>query len=199
MKRWTIGVDPGQQGGFTILNSNGGCHIYPIPLVDKEVDLEWLMLRCNTFRKYGDWREWHAWIEKVQAFPGALKPIECPRCKLVNLHRQPQGVVSTGTFMRGAGLIEGCFVGMGIACTRIAAKDWQKIMLGYYSAFGMGEPRTGKCPPRGRAALKAASIAEAQRRFPSATFKRTARCRTYSDGMADSALIAVYGSRITLV
>lgn len=187
MKRWTIGVDPGATGGIAFLSPEGGCHVYPMPMVGKEVDLGWIKDRCDQYRSteyVGGFDNWHAWIEEAQAFPGVTKPEKCRKCGLVTMRRQAQGVVSTGTFMRAAGLIEGCFVGMGIDCTRVKAKEWQNVML------------TGM---RGRSALKAASIAQARDRFPSATFKRTPRCTTYSDGMTDSALVAAYGSRITLV
>lgn len=184
MKRWTIGVDPGAAGGIAFLDPDGACHVYPMPLVGKEVDLDWIKVRCNGFQKFVGWSGWYAWIEEAQAFPGVTKPEKCHKCGLVTMRRQAQGVVSTGTFMRGAALIEGCFIGMGIECTRIKAKAWQKIMLG---------------PIRGRKALKVASIAKARELFPSVDFKRTPRCRTHSDGMTDSALIAVCGSRITIV
>ena len=192
-RRWTIGVDPGQTGGITFLDSDGGCYVYPMPLVGKEVDLAWIKDRCNGLQKFLGWSGWHAWIEKAQAFPGIEKAYLCPSCGLVTRRRQPQGVVSTGTFMRGAGLIEGLLVGMGIECTRVAAKDWQKIML-LRNAQGTLAP-----VPRGRKALKAASIAKARKLFPSVDFKRTPRCKTCSDGMTDSALIAAFGSRITVL
>ena len=188
-RRWTIGVDPGATGGITFLESDGTCYVYPMPLIGKEVDLESIKQWCAIYgpRFTVDyWDGWHAWIEKAQAFPGVTKPEECPKCGLVTMRRQSQGVVSTGTFMRGAALIEGCFVGMGIECTRVAAKDWQKGMLGLYL-------------PRGRKAIKAKSIARARYLFPSVTFKRTPRCRMYSHGMTDSALIAEYGSRVTVL
>ncbi len=185
MKRWTIGVDPGLTGGITFLNSDGECYAYPMPLVGKEVDLGWIVDKCSRFRQLVGWSGWHAWIEKAQAFPGVTKRELCPQCGFATERRQSQGVVSTGTSMRGAGLLEGCFSGMGIKCTRVAAKDWQRFMLGPV--------------PRGRKAIKAASIVEAQKLFRSVTFKRTPRCTTCSDGMTDSALIAAYGSRSTVV
>ncbi len=193
MKRWTIGVDPGLTGGITFLNSDGECYVYPMPLAGKEVDLGWIVEKCYLFRRFVGWEDWHAWIEKAQAFPGVMKPETCRKCGLVTQRRQAQGVVSTGAFMRGAGLIEGCLVGMGIECTQVDAKDWQKIML-LRNAQGALAP-----VPRGRKALKAASIAKARKLFPSVDFKRTPRCKTHSDGMTDSALIAAYGSRITVV
>ena len=187
MNLWTIGVDPGKEGGMTIFLDDKLTSVHALPFVGKDLALRDIMVWCerlNLGHKKVGWDHWHAWIEEAQAFPGKLKPEKCRKCGLVTMRRQAQGVVSTGTFMRGAGLIEGCFIGMGIDCTRIKAKAWQKIML------------TGM---RGRAALKAASIAQARQLFPSVTFKRTQRCRTYSDGMTDSALIAVCGSRITVV
>ncbi len=193
---WTIGVDPGQTGGFAYLGPDGECYVYPMPLIGKEVDLESIKQWCAIYgpRFTVDyWDGWHAWIEKAQAFPGVMKPETCRKCGLVTQRRQSQGVVSTGTFMRGAGLIWGCLIGMGIECTQVDAKDWQKIML-LRNAQGALAP-----VPRGRKALKAASIAKARKLFPSVDFKRTPRCKTHSDGMTDSALIAAYGSRITVV
>lgn len=182
--KWTIGVDPGAKGGFTILGSNGACYVFPLPLVGKEVDLDWIAEKCNQYREYVGWHGWHAWIEKTQAMRRPPRgATACPACGSLPA---TQGVVSTGTFMRGAGLVEGCLRGMGIDCTRIKAQEWQTIMLG---------PNR----PRGRAALKAASIAKARALFPGVTFKRTSRCTTYSDGMTDSALIAACGSKMTVV
>lgn len=59
----------------------------------------------------------------------------------------------------------------------VAPQTWQKRMLTF------------------KGDTKAASVEVAKRMYPSFTFKRTPRCTTYHDGMADAALIATYGWR----
>lgn len=187
MNKVTIGVDVGAKGGLTFMCGTIEAYlvaVYPMPMVGNEIDLGQIEARIKQWMRA--WPgEWHAWIEEAQAFPGVMKPEKCRKCGLVTQRRQSQGVVSTGTFMRGAGLVEGCLRTLGIECTLIKAQAWQKIMLG-----------PGR--PRGRVPLKLASIRKARELFPEVGFKRTSRCTTYSDGMADSALIAACGSKMNV-
>ncbi len=182
----TIGVDPGFRGGLTYMRGTIEANlvaVYPMPMVGKEIDLD--QIKEWTKRWILMWGgDWHAWIEDAQAMRRPQRgATACPACGSLP---GTQGVVATGTFMRGAGLVEGCLRGIGIECTRIKAQTWHKSML-------------GPTRPRGRAAVKAASIVRARELFPGVDFKRTARCTTYSDGMTDSALIAAHGSKMNVV
>lgn len=202
MSKATIGVDPGAWGGFAFTRLANRAEVYPMPMVGKEVNLEqikewtkhWILM-------WGG--EWHAWIE--ESLEVGYKPADpaCHACQgtgkvhVASFKSRPcpcrthQGLHATGRLLHSAGLVEGCLRTLGIECTRIPAPAWQSVMLGLKRAK---EPIA-----KHRAALKAASIATARRLFPDVNFKRTSRCTTFSDGMTDSALIAVCGSRMTVV
>ena len=119
-----IGFDPGLKGGWSLMSTSNRISVFPMPVLDGQVDVADIRALLTACVK-GPLITFHAYIEKAQAFPGITKLVCCKRCGLETHQRQAQGVVSTGTFMEGAGLIRGLLIGMGIEVTRIAAKEWQ--------------------------------------------------------------------------
>jgi len=94
-----------------------------------------------------------------------------------------QGIVSAATTIGEWKRIIGMAEGLSLPITIVPAKAWQKVMLA-----GMATSD--------KQARKSASIAVAQRLWPSVSLFPTERSRKPSDGMAEAALIAEYGRRM---
>ena len=90
--------------------------------------------------------------------------------------RPGQGVTSMFNFGKSAGFIEGVLRAKGIPFQLVSPATWKKE----YSLIGKD---------------KRASIAVCQQLFPNVDLKRTIRCKTDSDGKAESLLIAEWGRR----
>lgn len=86
------------------------------------------------------------------------------------------GIVSMFNFGKNAGYIEGVLAALGIPYQLIPPAKWKKE----FSLIGKD---------------KQASILTCRRLFPELDLKRTEKCRTDSDGMAEAALIAEYARR----
>ena len=87
-----------------------------------------------------------------------------------------QGVKSMFNFGKSAGYIEGVLSALGIPYQLIPPAKWKKE----FSLIGKD---------------KQASIITCRKLFPELDLKRTERCRTDSDGKAESALTAEYARR----
>jgi len=90
--------------------------------------------------------------------------------------RPGQGTVSMFNFGKSAGYIEGVLSALGIPYQLVPPAKWKKE----FSLIGKD---------------KKASIATCHKLFPDLDLKRTGRCRTDSDGKAESALLAEYARR----
>lgn len=101
----------------------------------------------------------------------------------VGLERQQafhgQGVVSTGSIMRGFGLWEGILAGLGLDYIVIHPQKWQKEII-----------------PGKAGETKQRSIAMAKKLFPETSLRVSSRAKNDHHGLSDSLLIAVYASRI---
>ena len=87
-----------------------------------------------------------------------------------------QGVTSMFNFGKSAGYIEGVLSALGIPYQLIPPNKWKKE----FSLIGQD---------------KQASIITCRKLFPELDLKRTERCRTESDGLAESTLLACYAMR----
>lgn len=87
-----------------------------------------------------------------------------------------QGVTSMFNFGKSAGFIEGVLTALGIPYQLIPPATWKKE----FSLIGKD---------------KKASIEVCKRLFPDVDLKRTEKCRTDSDGCAESLLLAEYARR----
>jgi len=87
-----------------------------------------------------------------------------------------QGVTSMFNFGKNAGYIEGVLSGLGIPYQLVPPAKWKKE----FSLIGKD---------------KQASIITCRKLFPELDLKRTERCRTDSDGLAESTLLACYAMR----
>ena len=139
-----IGIDPGQKGGYAIIDGN---NVAAYPWDDKEF---------IEFAKSLDSEHSVCCLEKVGAMP-------------------KQGVSSTFSFGKAAGFIEGVLQTCGIAYQLVPPQKWKK-------EFSIS-------------ADKNQSIAVCKRLFPNVSLRRTDRCTTDSDGMAESLLMSLYAKR----
>ena len=87
-----------------------------------------------------------------------------------------QGTVSMFNFGKSAGYIEGVLTALGIGYQLVPPARWKKE----FSLIGKD---------------KKASVEVCRKLFPEVDLKRTERCRTESDGKAESLLIAEWGRR----
>jgi hypothetical protein len=78
------------------------------------------------------------------------------------------------------GIFDGIASTLGIPFEIVNPIHWQHLILGRF--------------PKGES--KSTALRVAQRRFPSADFKRTERCKKADDGLVDAALIALYARTI---
>jgi len=86
------------------------------------------------------------------------------------------GIVSMFNFGKNAGYIEGVLSALGIPYQLVPPNKWKKE----FSLIGQD---------------KQASIVTCRKLFPELDLKRTERCRTDSDGLAESTLLACYAMR----
>lgn len=99
-------------------------------------------------------------------------------CVLERVNAMPgQGVVSMFSFGENYGWIQGVLEANGIPYQLITPQRWKK-------EFGVTRDKN-------------TSIAVAKRMFPGHDFRRTERSRVDDDGIAESALIALYAKRIS--
>lgn len=87
-----------------------------------------------------------------------------------------QGVTSMFNFGKSAGFIEGVLCACGIGFQLVRPQKWKKE----YTLIGKD---------------KAASVKVCKRLFPATDLRRTSRCKTDSDGMAEALLMAEYARR----
>ena len=145
-----IGIDPGQRGGYAIIDERKtGKIVRAYPWDDDLFVVEMTAISNNG-------GEVVAVVEKVGARPG-------------------QGTVSMFSFGQSFGYILGVLTGLIIPYQLVPPRKWK-------AEFSLTNDK-GK------------SIEVCKRLFPDVDLKRTDRCRTESDGMAEALLIAEYARR----
>lgn len=114
-----------------------------------------------------------------EMFIKALKTLKERGCVVCveEVHAMPrQGVSSTFKFGKSAGYIEGVLEALRIPYQLIKPQQWKK-------EFSLIKKD------------KAASIQVCKRLFPDVSLRRTDKCRTDDDGMAEALLMAEYARR----
>ena len=139
-----LGIDPGQKGGYAMIDENGA---QTFPWDDAEF--------IEFAKKFGN-TSCVCCLEKVGAMP-------------------KQGVSSTFNFGKSAGFIEGVLQTCGIPYQLVPPQKWKK-------EFSLSSDKNQ-------------SIAVCKRLFPEVSLKRTDRCKTDSDGMAEALLRSLYAKR----
>lgn len=113
--------------------------------------------------------------EKLIDICGIVAGEDCICC-LEQVHSMPkQGVASTFKFGTNYGYIKGVLEAFRIPYQEIPPQRWKK-------EFGLNTD-------------KQKSIEVCKRLFPDVSLKRTERCKTDHDGMAESLLLALYAKR----
>lgn len=90
--------------------------------------------------------------------------------------RPGQGIAGAFSFGKSAGYIEGVLSACDIGYQLVSPQKWKK-------EFSLIRKD------------KSASIAVCKKLFPKVSLRRTAKCRTDSDGMAEALLMAEYARR----
>jgi len=96
-----VGIDPGKSGGLAVIDGREIC-VNPMPGTEQDI---WNSIRETSVESLAVAS--FAAIEKVHSFPG-------------------QGVVSTGTFMRGYGFLRGCLTAAGIPFEEVPPQEWMR-------------------------------------------------------------------------
>jgi len=100
-----LGIDPGQNGGFAIINDKG--HVVDVFPYDNDTDA---ILRIES---------WHK----------ASPPRGIMRAVIENVHSMPgQGVASSFSFGRSVGVMHGALLALGIPIETMTPQAWQKIL-----------------------------------------------------------------------
>ena len=97
--------------------------------------------------------------------------------------RPGQGISSSGAFMEGAGYLRGIVTANHMPFELIPPPKWKK-------SFGANLGREFTYAEK-----KAKDIEICKRLFPNVSLRKSSKCRTDSDGMADALLIAEYCRR----
>ena len=118
------------------------------------------------------------WAWDNQEFIKFAQSIDDPHtiCCLEKVNALPkQGVVSMFNFGKSAGFIEGVLSAYGIPYQLVPPQKWKK-------EFSLSTDKNK-------------SIDVCKKLFPKASLRRTERCTTDSDGMAEALLMAEYAKR----
>ena len=153
MSIW-IGVDPGSKGAVAAIYDDNGVQRVAVAGWDNMLFVSF----CKAFKDRADenGEQIVAAVEKVGAVHG-------------------NGLVSTFSFGKNAGFIEGVLSTLNIGYQLVPPKKWK-------DAFSLNSD-------------KAKSIEVCKRLFPDVSLKRTERCKTDSDGLAESILISEWCRR----
>lgn len=157
-----VGIDNGLSGALVYLDGAGRLlAVYDAPTVHtakRGTRRDYMVAEMARLLRDAPGKLGLVTLEKAQAMPG-------------------QGVRSTGTTMRGAGLWEGICAGLGLPYQVVHPRTWQRVML-------RDVPGTD---------TKARSVLQASRLWPDLSL-----VRKKDHNRADAALLAEYGRRIAL-
>jgi len=147
MSNVRIGIDPGKKGGYAVLIDG---KVWKAEIWD---DAEFV----DTMRQVSQMRtEARAAVEKVGSMP-------------------KQGLVSTFSFGKSAGFIEGTLMALDIPYQLVSPQKWK-------AEFGLNSD-------------KQKSIEVCHKLFPDVDLLATPRCKKPSDGKAESILIGCFAYR----
>jgi hypothetical protein len=163
-----VGIDPGIRGGLSLLIGTKNKIEYCVAKAAPTISVE---IKKNKFRDR---------VDELSIVPLLSGWNVSYKIDGVFIERQhvisKQGLVSSGVTMEGYGLYKGICAGLGLKYFILEAKEWQAD----YDFSSNDDTKDG-------------SISWAKRLFPNVDLFRNSRCRTESDGMSDSLLIAHFG------
>lgn len=147
-----IGIDPGKKGGYAFICESENKRIVDTKIWDDNNFANDLYKYINICSK----ENMICAVEKVGAVRG-------------------NGIVSTFSFGKSAGYIEGVLTALKVPYQLVPPQKWKKT-------FSLSND-------------KKQSIETCKRLFPNVDLRATQRCRTDSDGKAESLLLAEYARR----
>ena len=118
----------------------------------------------------------HAGTLDVSELSYILRDLKGPLCVVEKQQARPMQGRSGSIMMAEYGKILATLEICGIPYTEVTPRNWQKHIL----------------PPFKKGESKKCSIAHAKQYFPKVSLRRTQRCTTDHDGIADSLCIAKY-------
>lgn len=155
---WYGGIDVGFEGGLAALEPETGdmsVEVMPtlhFPKTKRVLDFDGILRWVRS-------REWELiLIEKATAMP-------------------KQGVVSTGRFLEGFGILQMACHACEVPYEIVHSKTWKNSVL------------------TGTAKDKVAAVQHCQRRWPGIDLRKSDRARKAHDGLADALCIAEYASQ----
>ncbi|MDH6311132.1 hypothetical protein M2451_003999 [Dysgonomonas sp. PFB1-18] len=155
--------DVGKDGGIVIFRDEKLIYKGVMPTIGNQIDL----LGIRKILAELDSNNSHFAVEDVHAIFGA-------------------SAKSTFNFGWSLGVLEGMLVGMGIPYTKVAPKEWQKLMWqGVQPVYKSGKSID----------TKATSLLAANRLFPNEDFRKSERAEKPHDGIVDALLMAEYCRR----
>jgi crossover junction endodeoxyribonuclease RuvC len=170
VRTYILGLDPGLDGGLAVYSFD--------PVTQEENITAAVMPTVET--KTGK-REIDA-QGVINFFKTSLPSFDPRVVSLAVIERvtarPDQGVTSMFNFGMGYGMLVGCLVSANLNLVKVIPQTWKKVIL----------PNTDKD--------KTAAISFIQKKFPKLNLKRSERCRTLHDGMADACCLAVYGKYV---
>ncbi len=174
MAKYYLGCDLGLKGGLSLLEDNKVIACEPMPVIEAMVGKK--MRNQYDIKKIDEIIE--TWLIRTDYKLTAI---------MERLRAIPNQASQTGFSMGyGVGVFKTLMAVNKIPFIEIEPRDWQKKVFG-----DLGIQYDKKT-------TKQASIVAAKQLFPSVDFRPTERCKVYSDGMTDSALIGYYGINLTI-
>lgn len=171
-----IGIDPGMNGGISVLKPNASPKLFSMPLIaKKELDVVRIMeIVYGTDNAY-------VVIEDVHSIFGS-------------------GATANFSFGVVCGSLATILKLCKIPFTKVPPKTWQKEMWqGVKPVEVLVPEKKAKdgtvTPSKYKVDTKATSLLAVTRLFPNENFRATDKCKTPHDGIVDSLLMAEYGRR----
>ena len=182
MSKLVVGIDPGMSGAIAILEVPlyNVLFLQDLPVVEVGGKRELELVEIRDWLEHDLDAVTHVFIEKAQAMPILEKPKKGKKGKKEKPKKgkkgkkekpKPQGVVSTGRYMKSFGELIGLCVGLHLPYTLVHPTSWKRALL--------------KDMPKD----KGASIQRALQLFPSLSLPRKK-----DHGKAEALLIAYYGA-----
>ncbi len=165
--KYYLGIDPGKQGAFTILDENSNIiEKIGMPLIGKEYDKQGIkaILSLREFHKVG--------LENPDVISGVSKSV-------------------VASLSHCVGLIEGIMIGAGIPHILVKPKEWQKEC---WKHVKVQKKSDGKGNDTKATSILAAVNLWPSENFK--VTNKGGESKNHNDGMVDGALVAEYVRRM---
>lgn len=165
--KYYLGIDPGKQGAFTVLNDNSEIiELIPMPLIGKEYNKQEIknIITSRDFQKVA--------LENPSVIFGAAKS-------------------SVASLMHCVGLIEGILIGTQTPHILVQPKEWQKECWKHVKIQKKPDGKTNDT--KATSILAAINLWQ---KVDFKITNKGGKSTLYNEGMIDAALIAEYTRRL---